>query len=109
MLKRAWVGPIPGHYKHNQFLCLSFPPYAAQRKGVAQANIRRCALPPLLLQGHKWLQYARWLGDYGWGWGLCGGAWEGTAKSSPTFSILSTSLCLVSYYMHHHPLSCRMW
>lgn len=45
----------------------------------------------------------------GGGRGLCGGAWKGTAESSPTFSILSASLCLVSGHMHYHPLYCQIW
>lgn len=76
--RRAWVWPTPGHYKHGQFLCLSFPPYAAQRKGWPRQISG--GVPFRLLQ---WLQCAR--GLVGYGWGLCVGAREGTASSPPLF------------------------
>lgn len=48
------MGPLPSHYKHVQFLCLSCPLCSAQRKGVAPGKYpEACPLPPSL--GGLWV------------------------------------------------------
>lgn len=99
--RRAWVGPAPGHYKHCQFLCLSFPPYAAQRKGWPRQISGGVPFRPSPA-GSQGLQCARGLGGYEWG-----SVWE-HGKALPTLPHLfhpeRLPRCMRDH-IHHHPHS----
>jgi hypothetical protein len=83
-LELAWVGPLPGHYKHGQFLCLSCPPCSAQRKGVARADIRRCAPLPLPCRVTRGFSQQARLGVMGGDSTL----WVGRLSIQPTLGLL---------------------